>query len=116
MFDLFCLWFGAALRIFRSRQNLLLENLALRQQLVVLKRRHPKPKLGLLDRLFWVAARRFWSQWKQSLVLVTPDTVVRWHRARFRRYWTVLCKTRKVVAGGKRISKEIRDLIFQNGR
>ena len=46
MFDLFCLWFGAVLRIFHNRQNLLLENLALRQQLVVLKRRHPKPKLG----------------------------------------------------------------------
>jgi hypothetical protein len=58
MFDLFCLWFGAVLRIFRNRQNLLLENLALRQQLVVLKRRHPKPKLSLLDKLFWVAAPR----------------------------------------------------------
>src|SRR5450631_3380936 len=69
MFDLFCLWFGAALRVFRNRQNLLLENLALRQQLVVLKRRHPKPRLGLLDKLFWVAARQFWSQWKQSLFL-----------------------------------------------
>ena len=46
MFALFCLWFGAVLRIFHNRQNLLLENLALRQQLVVLKRRHPKAKLG----------------------------------------------------------------------
>jgi hypothetical protein len=113
MFDLFCLWFGAILRIFRNRQDLLLENLALRQQLVVLKRRHPKPKLGLLDRLFWVAARRFWSRWKESLLLVMPETVVRWHRAGFRRYWTVLCQARKAVGGGKRISKEIRDLIFQ---
>jgi hypothetical protein len=81
MFDLFCLWFGAALRSVRNRQNLLLENLALRQQLVVLKRRHPKPKLGVLDKLFWVAALQFWSQWKQSLFLVMPDTVVRWHRS-----------------------------------
>ena len=113
MFDLFCLWFGAALRIFRNRQNLLLENLALRQQLVVLKRRHPKPKLGLLDKLFWVAARQFWSQWKQSLFLVMPETVVRWHRAGFRLYWTMLCQARKAVGGGKRISKEIRDLTFQ---
>ena len=77
MFDLFCLWFGAALRIVRNRQNLLMENLALRQQLVVLKRRHPKPKLGVLDKLFWAAARRFWSQWKQSLFIVMPETVVR---------------------------------------
>jgi putative transposase len=113
MFDLFCLWFGAALRSVRNRQNLLLENLALRQQLVVLKRRHPKPKLGVLDKLFWVAALQFWSQWKQSLFLVMPETVVRWHREGFRRYWTKLCQARNPVGGGKRISKEIRDLIFQ---
>src|ERR1019366_4762230 len=113
MFDLFCLWFGAALRSVRNRQNLLLENLALRQQLVVLKRRHPKPKLGVLDKLFWVAALQFWSQWKQSLFLVMPETVVRWHREGFRRYWTKLCQPRNPVGGGKRISKEIRDLIFQ---
>jgi putative transposase len=113
MFDLFCLWFGAALRIFRNQQDLLLENLVLRQQLTTFKRRHPKPKLGVLDKLFWVAARQFWSQWKQSLFLVMPETVVRWHRAGFRRYWTVLCQPRNPVGGGKRISKEIRDLIFQ---
>ena len=111
MFDLFCLWFGAVLRIFRNRQNLLLENLALRQQLVVLKRRHPKPKLGVLDKLFWVAARRFWACWKESLLLVMPETVVRWHRAGFRLYWTMLCQASNPVGGGKRISKEIRDLI-----
>jgi hypothetical protein len=113
MFDLFCLWFGAALRIFRNQQDLLLENLVLRQQLTTFKRRHPKPKLGVLDKLFWVAALQFWSQWKQSLFLVMPETVVRWHRAGFRRYWTKLCQPRNPVGGGKRISKEIRDLIFQ---
>jgi putative transposase len=67
----------------------------------------------VLDRLFWVAARQFWSQWKQSLFLVMPETVVCWHRAGFQLYWTVLCQARKPVGGGKRISKEIRDLIFQ---
>jgi len=112
MFDLFCVWFEAALRIFRDRQNLLLENLALREQLVVLKRRHPKPKLGLLDKLFWVAACQFWSHWKESLLLVMPETVVRWHRAGFRLYWATLCKVCGRV-GGKRISKQVRDLIFQ---
>jgi hypothetical protein len=49
---------------------LLLENLALRQQLAVLKRKHPKPKLGLLDKLFGVAARRLWSDWEKWLYLV----------------------------------------------
>src|SRR5438552_6977883 len=113
MLDLIRIWFGAVLRFFRTRQNLMLENLALRQQLVVLKRRHPKPRLGLLDKLFWVALRRLWSGWKKCLYLVAPDTVPRWHRAGFRLYWTILCKARRRVGGGKRISKEIRQLIFQ---
>src|SRR5215470_841468 len=75
------LCFGMLGRLFRRRQSLLLENLALRQQLVMLKRRHLRPSLGLLDKLFWVIARRAWSGCKQALLVVTPETVVRWHRA-----------------------------------
>jgi putative transposase len=63
-------------------------NLALRQQLAVLKRKHPRPPMGLVDKIFWVFVRRFWDAWKQSLVLVDPETVVRWHRAGFRLYWS----------------------------
>src|SRR6202022_258473 len=70
-------------RFFRRRRNLLLENLVLRQQLAVLKRRHPRPRLAAFDRLFWVLARRFWSGWKQALIIVSPETVVRWHRSGF---------------------------------
>lgn len=109
---MFRLWLGLLVRFFRSRHNLLIENLALRQQLVVLKRKHPRPKLLADDRIFWCFLRRFWSSWKESLILVSPDTVVRWHRAGFRWYWTVLtkiCENR----GRKRISREIRDLIFR---
>jgi putative transposase len=112
MFELLRLWFGSLLRIFHTRGSLMLENLALRQQLAVLKRRHPKPRLGPFDKLFWVVARRFWSRWKDALLLVSPETVVRWHRAGFQLYWAMLGKVRKPV-GGKRISKQIRDLIFQ---
>jgi transposase InsO family protein len=108
----FCLWFGVLIRIFRSRRNLLLENLALRQQLTVLKRKHPKPKLRMLDILFWVVTRRFWSGWKQSLVVVTPETVVRWHRAGFRLYWRFISKVRKQV-GRNGLSNEVKDLIFR---
>jgi hypothetical protein len=76
MFGFLWLWFGVAAvtGFFRSRQNLLLENLALRQ-LTVLKRRHPRPKLSPLDKLFWLLARKFWSASKQSLFVVTPETV-----------------------------------------
>ena len=91
---------------------IVLENLALRQQLTVLKRRHPKPKLSPLDKLFWVSARRFWSAWKSSLIIVTPEAVVRWHRAGFRRYWSLISRVKDRV-GRKKLSQEIRDLIFQ---
>jgi putative transposase len=78
----------------------------------VLKRRHPRPRLDVLDRLFWLLVRRFWSEWKQALLVVTPETVVRWHRAGFRWYWALISKVRKPI-GRTQISKQVRDLIFQ---
>ena len=73
MFRFIGLCFGTLVRLLRARRGLLLENLALRQQLAVLKRRHSRPRLDLLDKLFWVAIRRFWSAWQQSLIAVTPE-------------------------------------------
>ncbi len=99
-------------RCFRTRRSLLLENLALRQQLAVLKRQHKKPWLNVFDKVFWVLARRFWSRWKQALVIVSPDTVVRWHRAGFALYWRAISRARRVF-GRKRISAEVRNLIFR---
>src|SRR6266436_6730820 len=84
MCSLFFLWIGGLIRLFRGRGNPVLENLMLRQQLAVLKRRHPRPSLGLFDKLFWVIAQLVWSAWKQSLIIVTPETIVRWHRTSFR--------------------------------
>lgn len=103
---------GLFRRCLYSRRDLLLENLALRQQLLALQRRKPKPRLARIDRLFWVAVRRLWPKWKQALVIVTPETIVRWHRTGFRLYWNWLSRHR-VVVGRKRISKELRDLIFR---
>src|ERR1700736_3809362 len=97
---------------FRTRRSLLLENLALRQQLAALKRRHPRPRLAAFDRFFWIIARRFWSGWKQALIIVTPETVVRWHRSGFALYWRAISRFRRVI-GRKKISKEIRGLIFR---
>src|SRR5712692_612525 len=103
---------ASILRLFRTRRSLLLENLALRQQLAVLKRKHPRPRLVATDRLFWVLARRFWSGWKQALILVSPETVVRWHRSGFALYWRAISRARQVI-GRKWIPKEVRDLIFR---
>jgi len=99
-------------RCLRSRRSLLLENLALRQQLVVLKRKHPRPRLTAMDKFFWVLLKRFWSGWKEAVSIVSPDTVVRWHRAGFMLYWRAISRTRPLI-GRKRISKEVRELIFR---
>ena len=112
MLSLLLLWLGALIRLFRSRGNLALENLTLRRQLAVLKRRHPRPSLGLFDKLFWVIARRVWSAWKESLIIVTPETVVRWHRTGFRMYWRLISRVRREV-GRRPTPREVRELIFR---
>lgn len=99
-------------RSFRSRRDLLLENLVPRQQLAVLKQRHPQARFATPDKLFWVMLQRLWPGWKRALVLVQPDTVVRWHRAGFKLYWTWLSRHRARV-GRKCVSQELRELIFR---
>ena len=99
-------------RSLRSRRDLPLENLALRQQLGVLKRRRPQPRFAHSDKFFWVILRRLWPGWKQALVLVQPETVIRWHRAGFRLYWTWLSQHRS-RAGRKCVSGELREIIFR---
>jgi len=70
----------------RSKHELILENLALRQQVGSLKLRTLRPKLHDADRAFWVALRKIWSRWTRRLVIAKPETVVHWQRRRFRRY------------------------------
>jgi hypothetical protein len=59
MFQLILPCFGSLFRLFRKRASLLIENLVLRQQLAVLKRRHPRPSLPVVDKFFWVVTHRF---------------------------------------------------------
>src|ERR1035438_1722134 len=106
------LLFDLLIRLCCSRRNLLLENLALRQQLAVLKQRHPQPRFAVSDKMFWVVLRRLWPGWQAALILVQPTTVVRWHRAGLKLYWTWLSRHRK-RAGRKCVRKELRQLIFR---
>src|SRR4029453_14971372 len=76
--------------LFGGHRQLALENLALQQQLAVYKRTVSRPPLRRTDRLFWVALARVWADWRRPLVIVTPDTVLRWQRGRFRQYWPTL--------------------------
>jgi hypothetical protein len=75
-----------------GHRQLALENLALRQQLAIYKRTLARPQLRTTDRLFWAGLARIWTGWRQALVIVAPDTVLRWQRRRFREYWARLSR------------------------
>jgi hypothetical protein len=95
------------------RGQLALENLALRQQLAVLRRSVPRPRLRPWDRLFWAWLSRYWGGWKDALVIVVPATVVGWHRQGFRLYWRWKSRGRP---GRPRIDPHVRGLIRRMSR
>lgn len=103
---------GWMVSAFSSREDLVLETLALRQQLLALHAKRPRRRLTARHKPFWVALRTLWSGWMRPLVLVTPRTVVSWQRAGFRLYWAWVSRARQ-VGGRKRVSKEVRALIFR---
>jgi hypothetical protein len=71
----------------RSRGAVMVENLLLRQRLTVALRARPRPPLRWRDRLFWLATRRLGADWRRHLVLVQPETVLRWPRRGWRHFW-----------------------------
>jgi putative transposase len=96
--------------IFRSRAALELENLALRHQIAVLQRTAAKRlKLTSADRLLWICLSRLWHDWRSALAIVKPETVLAWHRAGFRLFWT--WKVRHGQPVRPVISREARELI-----
>src|SRR5712692_5033529 len=86
-----------------------LENLALRQQLAVLTLTVKRPQLRSTDRLFWILLAKGWQDWRSALIVVQPDTVVRWHRQWLRRHWTRLSRRRR--PGRPTTSSAIRALV-----
>ena len=98
------------LAFFRTRQEQAIVELALRQQLAAYAQKRPRPRLSPLDRAFWVAQYRFWPRWKNALVIVRPETVVRWHRQGFRRYWRSISTPEP---GRPPVSKEVQELIVR---
>src|ERR1700724_3009178 len=86
-----------------------LENLALRQQLAVRTRTVKRPPLRSTDRLFWILLAKGWQNWRSALIVVQPDTVVRWHRQWLRRYWTRLSQRKR--PGRPTTSSSIRALV-----
>ena len=94
------LFLAGASSLFKSRTALQLENVALRNQINILRRSAKKrPQLHAADRLLWVWLSRVWADWRSSLVIVKPETVVAWHRKAFRLLWT--WKIRRGKTGGR---------------
>ena len=89
-------WLKKNLNIFA---NLVAENISLRHQLAVLKRNTKRPALKGRDRLFWVLLSRVWPDWRTAILIVQPDTVVRWHKRAFKFFWWHKSQRGKRVAG-----------------
>ncbi len=98
--------------LFKSKDDLITENLALRQQLAACKAKKVKPTLSDIDRSFWIALRQAWSNWKNTLIIVKPETVVDWQRRRFKKYWWEK-SSRNRRPGRRRTAQEIVLLIRQ---
>jgi putative transposase len=94
--------------IFASRAAIAAENLALRHQLGVLQRSVKRPRLRQRDRIFWVWLSRLWPDWRDSLAIVKPATVIRWHRDGFKLYWRWKSRGKP---GRPKINADIRSLI-----
>ncbi len=103
---------GALLAALRPRASLVAENLLLRQQLAVLRRTGPRPRLRPIDRAFWVVVSCLWSRWADTLAIVQPATVIGWHRRGFARFWA--WKSRPV--GRPPLAPELVSLIEQMSR
>jgi len=102
--------------VVRPRQDLVLENLLLRHQLVLLTRptrSRPGTRRRVWDKLLWVLARRFCHGWREHLAFVTPDTVVRWHRQGWRLFWRWKSRSR---GGRPHLTAEVRELIASMSR
>ena len=98
----------SVIALFRTRENQAIVELALRQQLAVYVHRHPRPRLSPLDRAFWVFLSQSWRHWRSALVVVRPETVIRWHRKAFRGYWRWISRP---GPGRPPISEETKSLI-----
>ncbi len=105
---------AAASAGFKSRAPLQLENLALRHQLGVLRRSVKRPRLSSADRLLWTWLCEVWNDWRSSLVIVKPQTVIAWHREGFQLFWT--WRVRRGQPGRPPVPKDVRELIRKMSR
>jgi hypothetical protein len=109
MIALFCLFLALFASLFKSKSRLEAENAALRHQLIILRRKvRGRVRLTNGDRLFFIQLYRWFPSVLKAITIVRPETLVRWHRAGFRRYWR--WKSRS-LGGRPQIDTDLRALI-----
>jgi transposase InsO family protein len=101
---------GATADLTRSKADLIAENALLRQQLIILQRQSKRPQISNFDRIKLLLLARATPYWKQALLIVQPDTLLRWHRDLFRIIWR---RKSKPKSQSPRIIDETIDLIRQ---
>ena len=108
---------GVAVDLLKSKQQVILENAFLRQQVIVLKRQIARPRLSSQDRSVLVLLASRVRDWQNALLLVKPDTLLGWHRQGFHLFWKVKSKGQ---ARMPRIAKDtialIKQMAVENGR
>jgi putative transposase len=97
--------------VLSGHADVAMENAALRVQLVAFQRKPKRPTFTAFDRLFWVGLSLLWTGWRTPLVYVRADTVVRWQRERFRRFWARRSRVNQRHRGRPATALEIRRLI-----
>jgi transposase InsO family protein len=109
MIGLFCFVLAVLASPFKSKLRLEAENVVLRHQLIVLRRKlHGRVRLTNHDRWFFIQLYRWFPSILQVLTIIRPETLVRWHRAGFRRYW----RWKSCRRGGRpQVETELRALI-----
>ena len=110
---LFLLVFRFVRLLLSGHQAVAIENAALRMQLAAFKRKRKRPLLTTLDRVFWMTLHSVRADWRRHLIYVQPDTVLRWHRERFRRFWARLSNRQVRRRGRARTAAELRRLVEQ---
>ena len=109
MFALFCFFLAVLASPFKSKSRLEAENAALRHQLIVLRRKvQGRVRLTNNDRWFLIQLYRWFPSILQVITIIQPETLVRWHRAGFRRYWRWKSRSR---GGRPQIEADLRALI-----
>src|SRR4051812_40134435 len=91
-----------------GHEAIAVENAALRVQLMAYERKRARPKLTAFYRLFWCALAKVWRRRRTALFVVQPDTVVRWQRERFRRFWAHISRGKTGSRGRPAVAAQIR--------